>query len=211
MMGALSRSVANGLKALLLMAIGLAACSPAPVPDPGASPAVKSAPDSAPSGLPEAALAPVSTQAPVVGLPDPSGNLRVVYFFADRCPNCPIMEPLLMDALARFDRQNVAYIPIDLDKALNRSEPDLVRASLERAAAVADAWGVGHVFDAYFQYTGLAVLTARDSGEVIACLARSLTSDEMEMMIEDARRRVRAYPPNGRTPDGGPDCPPPVG
>jgi thiol-disulfide isomerase/thioredoxin len=141
--------------------------------------------------------------------PDPSGQLRVVYFFADRCPNCPIMEPLLMDALGRYDRQSVAYIPIDLDKALHREDPERVRASLERAAAVADAWRVGLVFDAYFQYTGLAVLTARDSGEVISCLARSLTSDEMQLMIEDARKRVRAYPPFGRTPEGGPDCPPP--
>jgi thiol-disulfide isomerase/thioredoxin len=175
----------------------------------GAAPASTEA---VPAAAPEATLTPIAQ--PVAATPRllaaTPGGVTVTYFFADLCPNCPLMEPLLMDALGRYARADVRYVPLNLDKALHRSQPELVRASLERAAAVADVQGVRHVYDAYFQYTGLAVISAQDTGEVISCLARSLTADEMQLMIDDARRRVRAYPQLGRTPEGGPDCPPPV-
>ena len=126
-----------------------------------------------------------------------AADLYVVSFTADWCPNCKILDPALEKALASFGDE-IEHITLDMtDDATSAVAFETINGTV-----------LGHVYGDHLGLTGLAVMTAMDSGEKLACATREHDVAELKAIIQAALNSARAQSPGNRTPDLT-DCPPP--
>ncbi|KAF0182476.1 MAG: hypothetical protein IV086_07510 [Hyphomonadaceae bacterium] len=106
--------------------------------------------------------------------------VRLVFFTADWCPNCQVLEPALASALSRVE--GVARLDIDVTNALRREE----------SRVQARAANVTRLYDAYAGRTGFAVIARADTGETIGCVTSVYSAAEIEAALRSAVRSVRS-------------------
>lgn len=130
-----------------------------------------------------------------VAAADQALSVKLVFFTADWCPNCRVLEPELMRAVGRVT--GVERIDVDITNAGRRRE----------SQARADEGGVRRLYDAYVGKTGFAAIAAADTGETIACVTSAYAAPEIEAALRRAVARIRTRPPLARADSHGTGCP----
>lgn len=146
-----------------------------------------------------AATAPLATPAPAHAAASPERDAYVLYFRADWCSNCLVMDPAFEKAQTAFDGDDgVEFITLDLTDT-PAGYNDVVNRIVET--------GLTPLNNAYLGITGFAAIVQPGSSEPVSCLARVHTK---EAMIE-AVKTVAAASRAGQTLPTGGDilCPPP--
>lgn len=115
-------------------------------------------------------------------------DLYLVTFTAEWCPNCKVLDPEVEKALATFNDDEVTHVVLDMTNATTREE------SFERV----DGTILAGVYGDHLGVTGLALLTAPDSGEKIGCITREFAAPQIIGLINEAREIVRTQAPNVR-------------
>lgn len=134
--------------------------------------------------------------------------VKVVNFTADWCPNCAVLNPMLDEAIDRFDAGQIEQVDLDLTDIAEADDETRQRVFLD-AIALAQEHQAGYLWEWYPGVTGLAAIISADNGEPISCVNRALTTDEIAARLEEALvLALRA--PAGRRKPAGPDCPPPI-
>ncbi|VAW01992.1 hypothetical protein MNBD_ALPHA06-1892 [hydrothermal vent metagenome] len=123
--------------------------------------------------------------------------VRAVYFHADWCANCRILQPELDKAKVSGKNLPVQHITLDF------TNPQTWDAAIE----IALDNNVVAAYNAYAGTTGLVVLVAGDTGEQIDCVNRLYTAPAMVHAFENAVQRVRSTQPGNRN-TGSIVCPP---
>lgn len=129
--------------------------------------------------FPANAAAPAQTSTPLV---------KAVYFHADWCPNCRILDPIYAKAKAQAANRPVQFIRLDFT---NNQTWD---ASMQTAL---DA-DIVETYNAYAPSTGFVILAAADTGERITCLHRLQTAAVMLADMQRAVKQVQQQPPGHR-------------
>ncbi len=125
-------------------------------------------------------------------------NLFVVNFTASWCPNCRILDPALAQALAGIDE--LAILPVTLDLTNG--------ATAEAAFHAVNGTVIASAYADYVGRTGLVVMVAADSGEVIDCATRVVDAEAIRLTILDALHRVQTREPFARASGTPALCPP---
>lgn len=131
---------------------------------------------------------------PANALADP--DIYVVTFTAEWCPNCKILDPKVDGALSEFDEDDVEHIVLDMTDGDTRLD----------AFDEVDGTVLAGVYGDHLGVTGIAMLTAADSGEKIGCATRVHSETEIVEMINKAREIVTSQAPYARQNDLG-NCP----
>ncbi len=141
-----------------------------------------------------AAMFALSAQAACAQTP----TVRLVFFTADWCPNCRVLEPELARAVSRVSGAE----RVDVDATDARSQAE--------SAARAERLGLARLYADYAGKTGFAAIVAADTLEPIACITASFAAPEIEAELRRAITRVRTRPPLSRATDRAAACPKPA-
>ncbi len=142
-----------------------------------------------------------SSAAVITALPATAeAPITVLFFTADWCPSCRIMQPALADALNSPEGRLATRVDLDMtatrrgDAASQASAAaDAVR-ELERAKAT-------YLWDYYGGFTGVAVIVAADTGEALACVTRLQDAETIRQLIISSAERL-SRPPGARLAPG---------
>lgn len=91
--------------------------------------------------------------------PLPKPKLMAVYFYADWCPNCKVLSPLVNDARAKgdLDTKDVLFVTMNLTN----------KATIHQSILLAQGLGIGEFLRAQGSATGyVAVLDASSKKEL---------------------------------------------
>lgn len=111
----------------------------------------------------------------------PQAKLLAVYVYADWCPNCKILSPLVTQARAagKLDDQAVLFVTFDLTN----------KTRIHQSVMLAQALGIGDFLKAQGSATGyLALLDATNKKE-IARFDRTSTAAQIQQGITHALAR----------------------
>lgn len=120
-------------------------------------------------GLPAQAVSPAK----------PTPLVKAVYFHADWCPNCKLLDPIYQKA--KSDAKDLPVQFIRLDFTNNQTWDASMHLALDD-----DIVGT---YNAYAPSTGFVILAAADTGERITCLHRLQTE---AVMVEEIKRAVKS-------------------
>ena len=126
-----------------------------------------------------------------------SESVRILYFTADWCPNCQLIEPRLEEALETLG--SAAVRRIDIDVTAMQTADQMAQANVYAdAIRTLQASKAEYLWDYYGGYTGVAVLVAADTGEPLSCFTSALDVDTMLKRLRADTARVAALPPGSR-------------
>ena len=129
------------------------------------------------------------------------GDLYAVYFRADFCGNCRVLDPELAAARAASRDLPVRHLTLDLDAPAEDYDA-VMFAMLDR--------GLADLYNAYLGLTGVVFLIAPDTGLPVDCLTRQDNADRIVLRLEHALGVVRSQGPQAREPVIGSICPAPM-
>ena len=126
-----------------------------------------------------------------------SESVRILYFTADWCPNCQLIEPRLEEALETLASDKVRRVDVDVTAMQTTDQmaqaniyADAIRTLQESKAE--------YLWDYYGGFTGVAVLVAADTGEPLSCFTSAVDVDTMLKRLRADTARVAALPPGSR-------------
>lgn len=124
-------------------------------------------------------------------------KVKVIFFTADWCPNCGIVEPRLQSVLDGLQGDSVERIDIDVTAMSGASE--MAQANIYAdAIRTLQAANAEYLWDYYGGFTGVAVLVAADTGEPLSCFTAAVDEDTMTRRIRIDTARVSALPAGKR-------------
>lgn len=123
--------------------------------------------------------APAQTSAPLV---------KAVYFHADWCPNCKLLDPIYQKAKSETKDLPVQFIRLDFTN----------NATWDASMQLAMDDDIVSTYNAYAPSTGFVILAAADTGERITCLHRLQTAEVMVADLKQAVKQVQTQPPGQR-------------
>lgn len=121
--------------------------------------------------------------------------VKLVFFTADWCANCRVLEPELARAVSRVS--GVERVDFDIT----------TRARHTESIARAQQHGLARLHAAYAGRTGFAAIIAADTGETIACVTSAYASGEIEAALRRAITRVRSHALQARSAGVASSCP----
>lgn len=111
-------------------------------------------------------------------------QLYVVSFTADWCPNCKILDPRVDKAMESFSSKPVEHVTFDMTNGETR------QATFNKA----DGTVLAGVYGDHLGVTGIAILTAADSGEKLGCATRDHSAAEIQTMVREALAMIETEP-----------------
>jgi len=114
--------------------------------------------------------------------------IKAVYFHADWCSNCRILQPRLAEAKTSSAGLSVQHVTLDFTNS--QTWDSAIELALEH--------DIVSTYNAYAGTTGLVVLVASDTGERIDCVNRLYTPDAMVQAFSRAIERTQTTKPGGR-------------
>jgi thiol-disulfide isomerase/thioredoxin len=143
---------------------------------------------------------PASHAHPAEGIAAPH-PLIAVYYRADWCANCRVLEPIYDDArnLVQSHGLEVEYLTLDLTAPA---------AAFDNAMFAMLDHRMAHIYNGYVGVTGIVFIAAGDTGELLDCITRRDSSTVILARFERAEEHVRIAAPGERADPTGASCPP---
>lgn len=132
--------------------------------------------------------------------------IKVISFTAEWCANCRALNPALDNAISTFETGEVGKVDLDYTNAHGRANEATRTAAIAAAADTAISHKAGDLVELFGSRTGLAVLVASDTGEMLDCLDALLSEQAIRGRLQEALILTRARQPGTRKPEGLP-CP----
>ncbi len=126
-----------------------------------------------------------------------SESVRILYFTADWCPNCQLIEPRLEEALDTLASDKVRRIDIDVTAMQTADQMAQANVYADAIRTLQDS-KAEYLWDYYGGYTGVAVLVAADTGEPLSCFTSALDVATMLKRLRADTARVSTLPPGSR-------------
>ncbi|WP_323763224.1 thioredoxin domain-containing protein [Maricaulis sp.] len=132
---------------------------------------------------------------------EPHPPLIAVYFRADWCGNCRVLEPVYHSAqgLLQASSVEVEFLTLDLTASADAYDAAMFSMLDHR---------MGDIYNRYLGITGIVFIAASDSGELLDCITRRDSATVMLARFERALERVQAEQSGVRHDPVGASCPP---
>ena len=130
-----------------------------------------------------------------------SPELVAVYFRADWCSNCRILDPVYQEAQSVIADTGPRVEMFSLDSTASAEAFDAAMfAMLDRRMA--------DIYKGYVGVTGIVFIAAADSGELLDCITRRDSVSTMVARFERASEQISQTEPGHRASPIGMACPP---
>lgn len=132
--------------------------------------------------------------------------IKVISFSAEWCASCRVLNPAIENAISTFGAGEIGKVDLDYTNAHGRANEAARTAAIAAAADRAISHKAGYLIELFGSRTGLAILVASDTGEMLDCLDASLSEQAIGGRLQEALILTRTRQAGLRKPEDAP-CP----
>lgn len=127
--------------------------------------------------------------------------VTAAYFHADWCPNCPAMQAIFEEAFESIDRSVAQPVVFDASTITPKHSVEARLAEQEANINAALDHNLVQAYNTYYGYTGLVVVTATETGQIMGCADRQFEPEQLAEILHQISDYVATTAPDERKAD----------